>query len=300
MTEFGVLPTGFSRKPLAVILAELEVAAIGIFGPEVIQTPQSPLGQIHGLMADAIGQAWEMGEDTYQSYDPDQAEGVRLDILSRLRLLERAAGESDLDLRQAITNAGRARIDLQDLLRAVRGIDGVTYVQVFVNDGDMSDVNGLAAHSVSVAVLGGDDAEVAAAIRTYVVPGIGTSGNVRVDVNIEGVCRSMWMVRPTLVPVALEIQVIRRSDRLGCPPAALTAIAEGLVADLAADRRLINGSDVTVHAIRSAIEARYSNVEVVSVQGARDGDPVGPLPIPIAFDEIASFIIDDVTVQNAP
>lgn len=300
MSEYGVLKTGFSRKPLPVILAELEEAAVGIFGDQVIQTPQSPLGQIHGLMADAIGQAWEMAEDTYQSYDPDQAEGVRLETLATLRLLSRAAGEIDQELRQAITNAGRARIDLQDLLRAVVGIEGVSYAQVFVNDTGSTDANGLAPHSVAVAVLGGDDAAIAAAVRDYVVPGISTSGNVRVDVNIEGVCRSVWIVRPTLVPIIVEVEVIRRSDRLGCPPAALTAIAEGLVADLSNERQLINGEDVTQHAIRSAIEARYSNVEVVSVQGARDGGPVGSLPISIGFDEIASFTIDDVIVQNAP
>ncbi|MEP9376215.1 hypothetical protein ABLE91_05855 [Aquabacter sp. CN5-332] len=300
MADYGVLPVGFARKPLATILAEIEEANRGTFGVGVIQAPQSPLGQVNGLMTDLIAQLWEVSEDTYQSYDPDQAEGVRLDMLAKLRLLARATDEPDDELRQAITNAGRARIDLQDLLRAVRGIDGVTYAQVFVNDTDSTDANGLSAHSVGVAVIGGDDAEVAAAVRAYVVPGIGTSGNVRIDVNIDGVCRSIWLVRPTAVPITLEVEVIRRSDRLGCPPAALTAIAEGLVADLSGDRQLINGEDVTLHTIRAAIEARYPNVEVVDVQGARDSGAPDDLPIPIAFDEIATFALVDITVTNAP
>lgn len=296
---YGVVSTGFSRKPLAVIQTEIQAAAIEVFGEDVIQTAQSPLGQLHGLMADLISQQWEMAEDTYQSYDPDQAEGVRLDMLARLRVLERATGEDDASLRQATTNTGRARIDLQDLLRAVTGLDGVTYTQVFVNDTDTTDANGLGGHSVAVAVLGGDDSDIALTIRTYVVPGIGTSGNVRVDTNIEGVCRSTWVVRPTPVPITLEIEVVRRSDRLGCPPAALTAIAEGLILDLSADRRLINGEDVTLFSVRSAIESRYPNVEVVSVLGSRDGDPVDDLPIAISFQEIASFALADITVLNA-
>jgi len=294
---YGVLPTGYARKPLSVILAELEAAMIDLFGPDVVQTSQSPLGQINGLYSDLTAQLWEHGEDVYQSYDPDQAEGARLDMLAKLRLLARATDETDASLRQAITNAGRARIDVQDLLRAIQNVDGVTYAQVFVNDTDATDANGLDAHSVSVAALGGDDDEIALALRTYVVPGIGTSGNVRIDTSRDGVCRSFWLTRPALVPITLAIDVIRRSDKLGCPPAALTAIAEGLVADLNGERRLINGEDVSVHAIRSAIEGRYPNVEVVTVAGSRDGDAT--MPLTIGFNEIASFVVDDITVENA-
>lgn len=297
---YGVIPSGFSRKPLAVILNEIQDAMVAQFGPGVIQTSQSPLGQINGLMADLIAQLWEFAEDTYQSYDPDQAESVRLDTLARLRILSRGSGEDDLSLRQAITNQGRARIDVQDILRAVASAPGVTYTQVFVNDTDSTDGNGLAGHTVAVAVLGGDDDDIAKAVRAYVVPGIGTSGNVRVDTNVEGVCRSTWIVRPTPVPVALDIDVIRRTDKMGCPPADLVAIAEGLVADMAGSRHLINGEDVTVFAIRSAIECRWPNVEVVSVSGQRVDETSGALPASIAFDEIASFALADITVANAP
>lgn len=298
MAEYGIVSTGFNRKPLAVGLAEIEEGMVGVFGPLVIQTPQSPFGQLNGLMADLIARLWEVGEDVYQSYDPDQSEGVPLERIARLRLLERAPGESDASLRQATTNAGRARIDLEDLRRAVQNIDGVTYVQVFVNDTSAVDANGLEPHSISVAVLGGDDDEIALALRSYIVPGIGSSGNVRIDTLRNGVCRSFWLTRPVLVPITLDIEVIRRADSMGCPPAALTAIAEGLIEDLNSARRPINGEDVTVHLIRSAIEARYPNVEVTSVAGSRAGDST--MPLAIGFNEIASFSIDNITVENAP
>lgn len=298
MADYGVLPTGYARKPLPVVLAEIEEHVIDLFGPDVIQTPQSPLGQINGLFADLSAQLYEHAEDTYQSYDPDQAEGLRLEMLAKLRLLTRALGESDGDFRQAITNAGRARIDIQDLLRAVQNVDGVTYTQVFVNDTASVDANGLEAHSIAVATLGGADADVALAVRTYVVPGIGTSGNTRVDTLKDGVCRTIWISRPVEIPISLDVAVIRRYDRLGCPPADLAAIAEGLVEDLNGDRRLINGEDVTVHLIRSAIEARYPNVEVVSVAGSRLDDTGSAIPLTIDFDEIASFAIENVSVVN--
>lgn len=300
MSDYGVLPTGFARKPLPVILSEIEQAAIVVFGAGVIQTAQSPLGQLNGLFADLTSQLWEVGEDVYQSYDPDQAEGARLDMLAKLRLLARAEGEIDEDLRLAITNEGRARVDLQDLRRAVLNIDGVTFVAIFVNDTDEIDEDGLDPHSVAVAVIGGDDEDVGRAVRDYVVPGIGTSGNLRVDVSVDGVCRSISLVRPVAVPITLEIEVIRRADRLGCPPAALIAISEGLVKAMAGDRRPANGEDVTVFMIRSAIEALYPNVEVVSVEGRRGVAAIGALPISIGFYEIATVAVANITVSNAP
>lgn len=297
MSDYGVLSTGFNRKPLAQILADIQSGVETVFGPGVIQTSQSPLGQINGLMADLAAQCWEMAEDVYQSYDPDQAEGVRLDMLAKMRLLSRTADELDSSFRQAVTNAGRARIDIQDLLRAVQNVDGVTYAQVFINDTGATDSNGLSAHSVSVAVLGGDDEEIAQVIREYVVPGVGTSGNTRIETTIDGYCRTVFFSRPVEVPITLTITVIRRSDRLGCPPAALEAIAEGLLADLQGDRKPINGEDISEFIIRSAIESRYPNVEVVGVTGSRSGDAT--MPLAIDFDEIASFSLDNITILNA-
>lgn len=297
---YGVIPTGFSRKPLAVILTEMQDAMVAQFGPGVIQTSQSPLGQLNGLMADLTAKLWELGEDVYQSYDPDQAEGLRLDTLARIRILSRGVAETDIELRQAITNAGYARFDIQDLVRAIRQVDGVTYAQVFVNDTAAADANGVAAHSIAIAVIGGSDEDIAQVARFYIAPGIGTSGNTRVDVDTDGYCRTMWLMRLTAVPVKLVIEVSRSADNMGCPPPSLLSIAEGLVAALNGDRRFINGEDVTLFAIRSIIEAMYPNVEVVSVVADRDAiDSGSAVPLAIAFDEIATFAIEDVSVVNA-
>jgi len=294
---YGVVPTGFNKKPLAVVLAEIEQAAINVFGPGVIQTPQSPLGQLNGIFSEAAAILYEHGEDVYQSYDPDQAESVRLDALGKLRLIERAVDEGDASYRQAITNLDRARIDMQDLQRAIVNIDGVTYAHVFVNDLDVSDDDGLPGHAVAVAVLGGDDTEIATTIRRYVVPGISTYGNTRIDSSVDGFCRTIYFSRPVAVPITLLITVNRSADSNGCPPAALSAIEEGFLLDMETARRPINGEDISVFLVRSAIEARFPNVEVVSVTGSRAGDAV--MPLGISFDEIASFIAANITIVNA-
>ncbi|MFC7663691.1 hypothetical protein ACFQWF_14655 [Methylorubrum suomiense] len=214
---FGTTPTGFVRKPLTTALAEIEEKAREIFGPGVIQTPQSPLGQLNGFAASIITTAWEMAEDVYQSYDPDQAEGIRLEQLGRIRLLERMDGETDPAYRQAITNEDRARIDLADINRAIAKIDGVSYVQVFVNPADAEDADGVPGHSIAVAVIGGDDEAIARAIRPYVVPGVNTYGNSRVDIDVEGYCRTMLFIRPTPIRMGLQLVAKVAPDRLGCP-----------------------------------------------------------------------------------
>lgn len=296
MTDYGVVSTGFSRKPLAVILAELEAANNVTFGPGLIQTSQSPMGQLNGLRADAITQAWEIGEEAYQSRDPEQAEGINLDILARLRLISRVLGESDESLRQAITNAGVANTRDADFYRAVLNVDGVTWAKIYSNDSGSTDANGIAAHSVSVAALGGSDEEVATVARQYIVPGISSYGNTVVSTEIDGFCRSISIMRPIETPIKLAITVSKQNGADGCPPPSNTAIAQTLFAGLTGANRPANGQDITLHMIRTIISCVYPNVEVTAAQGALVANALAALPLAIDFDEIATITLDNITV----
>lgn len=299
MNDYGVINAGFNRKPLAVILAEIENQNITEFGPDVVQTSQSPLGQINGLMADLIAELWEFGEDVYQSYDIEQAEGVRLDMLGKLRLVRRAVSENDNEFRRAITNQGQARIDVQDIVRAITALDGVTYTQVFVNEGYEVDANGIPRGSIAVAVLGGDENEIANELRRFVVPGVSTYGNVVVTTNADGFCRSSFILRPILVPVKLEVFIKLRRDSMGCPPPSPNAVKETLVAELSGGlRRLLNGDDITAYRIRSVIESQFENAEFDYFVGTRNDIPqIRNQPVDIAFIELATLALADVIVQ---
>lgn len=276
MTTYGVTSTGFVRKPLTVVKAEIEALARTEFGAGVILSAESPMGQLIGIFAEYITKEWELAEDVYQSYDPDQAEGNRLDILGRIRLVQRAESEIDESYRQSVTNAGSARIDIQDISRAVAAIAGVTYSHVFINDDENIDDNGMPGGSVCVAVTGGSDDSIAEAIRTYIVPGIIVHGNTSISSVIDGFCRTFRILRPTEIPVDLTIYVRKAKDKMGCPPPSNTAIRDGLISNL----YLLNGDDIDHYRIRSVIETLYSNVEVVRFNGSReeivqnDDDPV--------------------------
>lgn len=297
MADYGVTPTGFEIKRLPAILDDIEEENRATFGAGVIQSAASPIGQLNGLHADISALIWELAESVYQANDPDQAEGVNLDRLGKLRLLARASGESDIDFRQAITNTGRARIDMSDLSQAVSALPGVTYVQAFVNADSTTDANGIPPNTVAVAVLGGDDEEVARVVRAYVVPGVGTYGNTTVSVTIEGFCRTIKIVRPTEVPIRVEVDVVARSDQNGCPPPSALAIASGLVESLSGASRPRNGDDVTAYLIRQAIESRYPNIEVTDVDVSVFPASVTDPPVTISFVQIATFAVEHVTVN---
>ena len=290
MSSYGVQPTGYVRKPLSVILAELEAAMVTEFGPGVVQTPQSPLGQLNGLMADLLAEIDERNLDLYQSYDPDQAEGARLAILARLRLISRGA-LSDGDLRQAITNSGQGRIDTQDLARALSSISGVTYSQVFVNDSGETENPELERGFVAVAVIGGDDEAIAQTLRKFIVPGVSTYGNTYVTSNVDGFCRSMSIIRPVDVEVNVNLVVRLRRDQANCPPPSTEAIRMALEEGWLAARR--NGMDVSAYSLRTIVEGTFSNVEVVSFTGERDSiENATNEPVLIGFTEIATVSVE--------
>lgn len=299
MPTYGVVPEGFSRKPLGTTLAELEAANVAEFGPQVVQTSQSPLGQFNGIVADAIDDLWQFAEDVYQSWDTNQAEGSRLDTLGKLRLLRRGANELDPSYRKAITNQGRARIDVPDLERAIIGLEGVTYAHVFL-PGDPSAP--IPAGTLCLAVLGGASEDIAEQMLIYVVPGISTYGNEEVSTPDEnGRCRGLLVLRPVLVPVKLTIRVRARKDINGCPPASVNVIRDGLIEDLTTGPNpLLNGDDIDFYRVRSPIESRFPNVEVLDFVGERDG-VVGPTnsPVALGFIELATLSANNVTVLSA-
>lgn len=297
---YGVQPTGYVKKPLAVHLAEIEASMVDLFGPGVVQTEQSPLGQLNGLYADLSYDLDERGEDLYQSFDPEQAEGSRLDILARYRLLSRRAGESDESFRRAITNVDRARIDLSDLSTALSAINGVSWSRVYVNEDATTDADGIPPNTVSVAVIGGDDDEVAQLVRRYVVPGVGMYGNTTIETTIGGFCRRIRVIRPVLIPTSVEIDVQSRPLKNGCPPPSVNAMAAGLYTELTGPDRPGNGEDGTVYLFRKIMERLYPNVEVVDVRLSQaPAAPTTP-PLVMSFFQMMSFNADDILVEIVP
>lgn len=261
---YGVVPTGFNRKPLAVIIEELQAVAVEVFGEDVITTPQSPMGQMIGLFADAVASEWEELENTYQSFDVDQAQGIRLDMLSKLRRLERKDDELDAPFQQRITNQGVPDIRLKANTNRLLEIEGVTWAHAIENDTASTDDLGIPAHATAYAVIGGDDATVGLSIFQMSVPGIHLHGNTSVGVDADGYCQPVKFIRPTDAPIQVDLQVRHVPSSCNCAPPAVSEIVAHMVSGFEGTCGFRNGDTVTEDRIE-AEAGRFWDLKIVDV-----------------------------------
>jgi hypothetical protein len=86
MTDFGVTDTGFVKKTLPDILAALRAAqhASPEIGPNMDLSDLAPLGQVNGTVGSEIAELWEIGQEAFASFDPEQAADYALTALSSL------------------------------------------------------------------------------------------------------------------------------------------------------------------------------------------------------------------------
>lgn len=91
MSSYGVLSTGFVRKPIEDILEELATDQKTALGSDFDVSTSSPAGQINGIVATQLDELWEVAEAVYNSIDPDGAIGDALSSLSALSATVRQA-----------------------------------------------------------------------------------------------------------------------------------------------------------------------------------------------------------------
>ena len=88
---YGLLTTGFSPAPTAVIREEMNAAIHNAFGASLDLSDTSFLGFLVGISAERFGELWELAETVYSSQDPDKATGDALEALCLLTGTFRAA-----------------------------------------------------------------------------------------------------------------------------------------------------------------------------------------------------------------
>lgn len=99
---FGVDSSGFVLKREADIAASLTARLGAELGPEVSITRDTPEGIIARVVAAMLAEGWEMGLASYDSVDPNNAQGVWLDNLGAIMGQERhgaAKAQATVELR---------------------------------------------------------------------------------------------------------------------------------------------------------------------------------------------------------
>ena len=85
----GVDSDGFTKKSRDEIINDISYRMKSKFGEQFDTSPESPDGQLIGIMADLMYDQWQLAEDCYNSYDPAVTPGVGLDNLVRLNGIRR-------------------------------------------------------------------------------------------------------------------------------------------------------------------------------------------------------------------
>jgi uncharacterized phage protein gp47/JayE len=84
----GLTESGFIKKTLDQIKADMEEAIIAVFGQANV-APDSTFGQIIGIMSEVVSDVWDLAELVYNSQYPNSALGVSLDNVAELNNLKR-------------------------------------------------------------------------------------------------------------------------------------------------------------------------------------------------------------------
>ena len=91
MSEYGISSTGFKRKRLNLLLEELNSEVKTIFGENFNVSPESPDGQVNGVISESNANLWELAEEAYNAFNPKAASGVTLSNLVQLNGITRLA-----------------------------------------------------------------------------------------------------------------------------------------------------------------------------------------------------------------
>ena len=94
MSDYGLSNEGFKRKRLDMLLLELNNEVKSIFGDNFNVSPESPDGQINGVIAESNANLWEIAEASYNAFNPSAASGVSLSNLVQLNGITRLPSTS--------------------------------------------------------------------------------------------------------------------------------------------------------------------------------------------------------------
>jgi len=150
---FGVLPTGFERKRLPDILEDLNAQLQQVFGSNINVSPESPEGQINGLLAESYANLWELIEFSYNAFDPSSATGETLSSLVTLNGITRL-GETATRVELTLTGAGGTLIPQGSIVSSQStGVQMRTLADAIITPGGSATVNADVVNTGPIIVL---------------------------------------------------------------------------------------------------------------------------------------------------
>lgn len=210
--------------------------------------------------------------------------------------------ETDLQLRQRQerSTALPSQTTMDGIDGALSDVSGVTRVRIYENDTDVTDSNGLPAHSISCVVDGGDSTEIATVISKKKDQGTATFGTTSISLTGKyGEPKTIKFSRPVIVGIFVNIS-------LSVYAGYTSSIADSIKAEVA---KYINslriGDDVLVSRVYSPAnlgvmsggDSRYYDINSLTI--GRSASATAASNISIAYNEAASSDIANINITVA-
>jgi hypothetical protein len=205
--------------------------------------------------------------------------------------------DAALRLRQTQSVALPSQAIIDGVQAAVAAVNGVTRLQVYENDTDVTDGNGIPSHSISVVVSGGDVGQVATAIALKKPPGTGTYGTTsEIVFDSRGVPRTIRFYELTTVRLRVQINIHP------LPGAGYVSTTGDALKQAVVD--FINSLDIGEDSYTARMSSPANTggtglgatYVVTAITQARDANALSAADVAIAFNEGATLVLADVAL----
>lgn len=160
MAEYGITDKGFSRKRLDLLLQELNSEVKAIFGENFNVSPESPDGQINGVVSESNANLWEIAEEAYNAFNPSLAKGNTLSNLVQINGITRIAAKASRALLTASGTAGTVIPQNSIVKTSDTEVEFLTEQQVTILSGGSVDVFASATITGPIQALAGTLTEI--------------------------------------------------------------------------------------------------------------------------------------------
>jgi uncharacterized phage protein gp47/JayE len=205
--------------------------------------------------------------------------------------------DAALRARQMVSTGMPAQAILGSLKAAILALTGVTACRIYENDSNVTDSNGLPAHSISAVVQGGASADIANALMLKKTPGCYTYGSTSVAVvDPSGNAATMRYYVPTPMRVIAGIGIKALPGYVSATGTALCAAVATYINALGIGYSLyIRRLDVPAQ-LSFAPGSGFDTFELTSLQVAFYGNALGTADLTVAFNQIATCQPSDITL----
>lgn len=205
--------------------------------------------------------------------------------------------DSDLRIRQSNSTAEPSSTVLEGTRGAVAQIVGVTRSTLYENDSNITDANGLPAHSITEVVEGGKDNDIAQAIFIHKTPGCYTNGTTPITIT-DGTweASTIRFFRPTYVDIDVTVNVKKLAGYTTSTTNDILINLQTFLNSLAIGSDLSISSlwGISLQAMPSLVNPMFS---VTSITTARHGETQTFSDVVLAFNEVCRGDVNYIVVN---